>query len=62
MDHQLLRASRLAFSATTWIIFGVGVWQMGFSVGDVVRFGQQMTENATFKGEMGELVQSGFLP
>jgi hypothetical protein len=62
MNCEHIKTSHMLFSSTLWVLFLLLLWQMGFSVSDIVRFGQRMSANATLKGETSELVQSGFLP
>lgn len=61
MYTTLNKASRLAFTSGLWIIFGLMLWGMDFSVDSVIRYGQQIADRACLNGAE-ELVQSGILP
>jgi hypothetical protein len=60
-NHQLYRASCMAFSASIWLIFGVSLWRMDFSAMDLVHFGQALADSTSLHG-VEDVSQSGLWP
>ncbi|QQE63822.1 hypothetical protein GFS31_04920 [Leptolyngbya sp. BL0902] len=61
MHFQGLKASHIVFSSAVWMLFALCLWRMDFSLSDMIRFGQQISDRANLTGSQ-ELMQSGFLP
>ena len=44
MNVQDLKVSNFLFSSVIWVLLLASLWRMGFSIQDMVSFGQQMSE------------------
>lgn len=63
MNHTLIRAAHVVFSASLWVVFGLALWRMDFSPKTVASFGRHLIKITTL--DSTEPIQSsglGYLP